>query len=222
MHNGDDTEYYLYKGFDVVGIDANPELCDHCRRRFARAIDDGRLTILNIGVGDATGRASFHINRRESQISTFKAELDERDPWDVIEMQIVRLSDIIAERGTPVYVKIDVEHFDHLVLDDLRRASIKPRYISAEAHTEATFAALEAMGYRHFQLTPGAMVPQLYGSHDIKRLDGRTARYFFNPLSSGPFGDDLDGPWLSSEQLLQRLETQGYGWIDIHAFAPEA
>lgn len=31
MNNGDDTEYYLLKGANVVGVDANLALCDEVR-----------------------------------------------------------------------------------------------------------------------------------------------------------------------------------------------
>ncbi len=36
MNNGDDTAYYLFRGFDVVAIEANPALCARARRRLPR------------------------------------------------------------------------------------------------------------------------------------------------------------------------------------------
>jgi hypothetical protein len=55
MNNGDDTAYYLSLGFRVVSIEANPELIEQAELRFAREIDSGRRTILNIGVADQEG-----------------------------------------------------------------------------------------------------------------------------------------------------------------------
>lgn len=222
MHNGDDTEYYLDKGYRVVGIDANPELCAACTKRFKSEIANGRLTILNIGVGFERETAKFHINRRESQISTFSTHRNERDEWCEIEMEVVPLSEIVLRHGRASYIKIDVEHYDHLVLKDLLSRGICPRYISAEAHSAETFEVLLAMGYERFKLVRGELVPTLYGCHDIRRLDGKIIRYFFNPRSTGPFGDDLHGEWLSAEELNRELREVGLGWIDIHAFAPDA
>jgi hypothetical protein len=35
MNNGDDTAYYLYKGFRVVAVEADPVLVEAARERFA-------------------------------------------------------------------------------------------------------------------------------------------------------------------------------------------
>ena len=42
-NNGDDTAYYLEKGFNVVAVEANPSLCATLASRFAAEIRDGRL-----------------------------------------------------------------------------------------------------------------------------------------------------------------------------------
>ena len=43
MHRGDDTAYYLHKGFRVVGVEANPAMADHLRGRFKSEIATGAL-----------------------------------------------------------------------------------------------------------------------------------------------------------------------------------
>jgi FkbM family methyltransferase len=218
MHNGDDTDYYLRKGFRVVGIDANPALCGFCEARFRDEIQDGRLTVLNIGVGPEAGKLPFHINQRETQVSTFSSTLPDGD-WEVIEASVVRLSDVMEEHGIPAYAKIDIEHYDHLVLDELSARTIQPKYISAEAHTLETFSALRRMGYQWFKLVRGESVPDLFGKHPIRTRDGRMCPFEFQPLSTGPFGEDLPGEWMSPEHLLEELTRIGPGWIDIHARA---
>src|ERR1044071_1951480 len=52
MNNGDDVEYYLLKADRVVAVEANSALCDEAARRFASAIAEGRLTILNVALSD--------------------------------------------------------------------------------------------------------------------------------------------------------------------------
>lgn len=46
MHQGQDTDFYLKKGFDVVSFEANPSNAEICRKRFAHAIAAKRLTIV--------------------------------------------------------------------------------------------------------------------------------------------------------------------------------
>ena len=41
-NNGDDTDFYLRKGFRVLALDADLSLCDHVLRRFQREVADGR------------------------------------------------------------------------------------------------------------------------------------------------------------------------------------
>ena len=55
MNNGDDTAYYLSLGFRVVAIDANPELVERAKARFANEIASQRLIILNVGIADQRG-----------------------------------------------------------------------------------------------------------------------------------------------------------------------
>jgi len=44
MHNGDDTAYYLARGYDVVAVEANPALCASAGKRFAPEVAAGRLS----------------------------------------------------------------------------------------------------------------------------------------------------------------------------------
>lgn len=217
MHNGDDARYYLDKGFDVVGVEANLNFCRACEQRFAPEISAGRMRILNLGVGPRAGEFDFHINERESQISTFAPQPGNQDPWRVERVTVRTLSSIIANYGQPHFVKIDVEHLDHLVLEDLLDAGIIPPYVSAEAHIPETFEALIAMGYDRFHIIKGEQVPERYGRCEITLRDGRRRPYGFPALSSGPFGNDIVGAWLTPAAARVRLGEIGLGWVDIHA-----
>ena len=46
MHKGEDTEFYLRKGFRVIAFEANPELVRLCRNRLKGFIDQGQLTVI--------------------------------------------------------------------------------------------------------------------------------------------------------------------------------
>jgi SAM-dependent methyltransferase len=45
LFDGGDTAYYLFRGYNVVAIDANPVMVERARLRFAQEIRDKRLTL---------------------------------------------------------------------------------------------------------------------------------------------------------------------------------
>jgi FkbM family methyltransferase len=55
MFNGDDTAYYLKKGFRVVGIEANPHLIPKLTERFVAEIEQKQLVIENVAVARVDG-----------------------------------------------------------------------------------------------------------------------------------------------------------------------
>jgi FkbM family methyltransferase len=113
FNNGDDTAHYLARGFDVVAVEANPELVEAGRRRFADAIAAGRLKLLGVGVGEAPGNATFYVNLTEDKWSSFVPEFGQRGGrFTTVAVPIATLSALFAEHGTPYYVKIDVEGYE--------------------------------------------------------------------------------------------------------------
>ena len=69
MHRGEDTGFYLRKGFKVIGFEANPHLVEQCKIRFQAAIAAGRLHLIEGAIApEALGEAiKFFI----SSISTW-------------------------------------------------------------------------------------------------------------------------------------------------------
>jgi FkbM family methyltransferase len=222
MHNGDDTAYYLQKGCKVVAIEADPALCEQARRRFADRLGDG-LEILNIGIAKAPGELDFFVHRRSSVLSTFRPPKDagNAEIWRRISVPTARLSDIVRAHGEPRFIKIDIEHFDVYALEDLRAAGITPPAISAEAHEFEVLVVLLRMGYARFKFVNCAQVSRRFRSHKIRLGDGTLAEYSFPHHSSGPFGADLPGTWLSPSQATYlyhgRHVMLGAGWFDVHA-----
>jgi len=225
MNNGDDCAYYLKKGLTVVAIEANPTLCQAAERRFAAEIGAGSLTILNFGIADATGEATFYVHKTNSVLSTFvpagqrlgyTATLPPGE-FMPIRIETRRLSDIVRFFGAPHYIKIDIEGFDDRCLADLHHAGLMPPYISAEAHTIDSFCHLVAMGYARFKIVAGATVAADYAAHMIERTDGKRLRHDFPDHSAGPFGEDIRGPWMDKDEILSRWLDRGDGWFDLHA-----
>lgn len=218
LNNGDDSAYYLKKGFDVIGIDAHAGLCELCTRRFETEINNGRMTVLNIGIGATEERRTFFQNLTEDPISTFFPEnWGKSQKWTPAQVEVRRLSSIIHEHGDPYFVKVDIEYFDHLALLDLLKEQILPPFISAEAQTIDVYCALVCMGYESFKVINGIDVATEFRDCELRSVDGKAFRHEFSNVSSGPFADDLPGKWLDKDEALEKLLQFGLGWVDLHA-----
>lgn len=222
MNNGDDTAFYLRRGFNVVALDANPALCESAKRRFAAEIDQGRLTIVNAAIWEKAGETTFFVNLDNDHWSSIDIGWAGRDAsrCKKISVRCVTLDGLFREFGVPHYLKIDVEGVDHVVLGQLRGSDVLPLYISVE---DCRFGfeymtTLASCGYDAFKLLDQSTVPEM--------TDAATGRAF--PAgSSGPFGGELPGEWLSHPDMVALYSTsvrdfQGHRlaprtrWWDIH------
>jgi FkbM family methyltransferase len=191
MNNGDDAASYLARGYDVVAVDANPSLCAAAGERFARDIADGRLTVINAAIWDTPGEATFFVNLDNDHWSSIDIGWAGRDNSRCSEISVrcVTLNELFGEFGVPLYLKIDVEGADHVVLAQLRQIGRLPLYVSVE---DCRFGfdymeTLAACGYDGFKLLDQSTV--------VGMTDRATGRPYPRG-SSGPFGADVPGQWL--------------------------
>jgi len=152
MNNGDDTAYYLHKGYRVVAVEANPLLAEKASVRFSEAVRTGRLIILNQGIADSCGTATFWVNEQHDEWSSFIKEIAGRHnlPCYPVEVACIQLKDLFAEYGVPYYLKIDIEGNDIYCLQDLTKTDL-PVYVSVEAHRLEYLCLLTALGYTYFK-----------------------------------------------------------------------
>jgi FkbM family methyltransferase len=165
MHLGQDTGYYLHKGYRVVAIDADVRLIERARQEFAEAVRAGQLTLVHCAVAAAPGEIDFHLSDY-SVWSSLNINLSNRDNTQTTAVRVParRLVDLLAEHGTPVYCKIDVEGYDAICLSTLEGAAELPQFISVEtecigeheriteAEAQLTLDRLHGLGYRRFKL----------------------------------------------------------------------
>jgi FkbM family methyltransferase len=222
FNNGDDTDFYLKRGFDVVALDANPVLYESAQKRFERAIADGRLRLLNAAIWDRPGRANFYINLDNDHWSSLDAEWAARDAskHKEVTVECVTLESLFDEFDVPYYLKIDVEGVDQSVLEQLRGRDVLPLFVSVEDCRLGFdyMKILSSCGYNGFKLLDQSTVPQIKDA---------TTGHIFPAGSSGPFGDDLPGQWLAYEAMVEhyaltvrdhsgnRLTPRAHWW-DIH------
>jgi hypothetical protein len=79
VHVGEDTEYYLKKGFQVVGVEANPMLCGELLRKFDRPIADSRLKLVNKAISGAAGLTKFYVNSDVTAWGTLDEKIGYRE-----------------------------------------------------------------------------------------------------------------------------------------------
>ena len=48
MHQGEDTDYYLSKGYRVIAVDADPSLIERASQQFGEAEREGKLVLVNL------------------------------------------------------------------------------------------------------------------------------------------------------------------------------
>lgn len=221
-NNGDDIPYYMMKGDVVVAIEANPVLCEGIRQRFAAEIQEGRLIVECCVVTDceAPEVVDFYLHNKNHVVSQFPIPSEDRlELFTRIELPSRSILSIISEHGFPYYVKIDIEHFDVPLLKAMFSSDIRPPFISAESHSLEVLSTLAGQGcYTAFKLVDGPTVSRVYTDRLIEsNFAQQKIRYSFPHHSAGPFGDDIDGDWLSFDSILKLLSVVGLGWKDIHA-----
>ena len=121
MNNGDDTAYYLSRGYKVVAIEANPVLCDRAREQVShgnRRWPPENPQCRNLGTTDQT---TFYINLDNDHWSSLDAAGPAVTPaeYKAITVPCITLSNCSSEFGVPYYLKIDVEGVDQTVLEQL-------------------------------------------------------------------------------------------------------
>jgi FkbM family methyltransferase len=219
MAEGDDTAYYLAKGARVIGIEANKAVCDIVREKFRSAVESSQLCILNVAAGaEEADAVEFFINDKHLRGSSLARPINPSARSVPVRMR--RLSGLFDEYGEPDFVKIDVEHVDHIIIRELWTSGRIPRHLSVEAHGFSVIEELIRCEYSKLRLVNAAISHRKFRNHPVRTPNGATS-YSFPPHSSGPFGDDLPEPWLNSEKLvahwLLRSTLYGRGWYDIHA-----
>ena len=213
LHRGEDTDFYLKKGFRVAAFEADQDLIAHCKVRFRDAISSGRLQIVEGAIAPETSgeRLAFYKNLQKSVWGTIDASWAERNAKigaSSVKVEVARVDVVEAFQslGVPFYLKVDIEGADHLVLDGLHRLKDRPRYISIEAEAVdlsrlvAQLDALQDLGYCSFKPVQQARIPRTQIA--TTTLGGDPLYYSFGDSASGAFGDDLPEKWLSYEQCL--------------------
>ncbi|MEM7519944.1 MAG: FkbM family methyltransferase [Pseudomonadota bacterium] len=217
FHTGEDTAFYLAKGYRVVAFEANADLIAKGKLRFGDAIAAGRLTIIEGAICGKTGgpaEVTFYLNAENSEWGTVSPDFSARNAQSYnaksreMRVPLIPIQEVIARHGLPVYAKIDVEGVDLEVLSAFADFDAPPDYVSIEAEAADFDALIKEMetlrdlGYRAFQVVQQRTIPGSIIS--TQKTSGAQLNYRFPRSSSGAFGTDLEGDWLSYDATVER------------------
>lgn len=229
MSEGDDTAFYLAKGFDVVGVEADPTLQPHLARRFGAEIAAGRLNVLHRAVAARGGewRPFRHDPAEQGHSALVGAQGAEGPVFDVFTIDWLELREVA---GVPYYMKLDVEGGEAAFLASMTVGGALPPFLSSEAATFEPIRQMHELGYRYFRLINHEILARV--PMPDPPLEG-----VFVPRPpvqhwSGPFGRETPGPrWFGFDEIraiyedmhrLWELQTLIVGWLDCHAARAEA
>ena len=251
-NDGQDADFYLKKGFRVVGVEANPALCEALKKRFANEIAEGRFMLVEQAIAEQAGEVEFYLNEIENIRSTIMPDHAElaaalgRPPTKTV-VPSITFPTLIEKFGVPYFMKVDIEGADLLCLEGLTPFDEVPLFLSTEYPMSLTgqirvLLLLRKLGYRRFQVIDQKSVPAQIPPHPAREGQYVDVKLEFN--GSGLFGKELPGGgWLPLNGaimhfvklfvrnkrmgLLRRLpglrRFAGHGsWYDIHAALPAA
>lgn len=216
MNNGDDTAYYLHKGYDVIAVEADFQLVEAAERRFVDEIKSGRLIVLYMGIGDGSKDTETFYRNSHDVWSSFDKTLGTRGgSYKEEAIRMFTLDEIVNKHREPHYLKIDIEGYDHIALQSLAGIEFTPEYISVESPDKSMLLHLFEHGYTRFKIVNQRTVSSM-----------KDGDYQFPHGSSGPFGEDLPGSWMTVGEMETHLSQYwdeekwdhfGDHWFDLHA-----
>jgi FkbM family methyltransferase len=221
-HTGEDTDFYLRKGFDVVAVEANPHHVAHLRQRFASQIRDRRLVVESVAVGARPGTGTFLLHKSKSDWHRCEIDRDRfrSDDFDQIEVDYITFDKLVERHGVPYYLKIDIEGSDIFAIKAIDAAT-RPKYLSFEVGKDCRdcLGHLKDCGYGEFLIVTQHRNRDLRCSYPAQ--EGLFVQVEFTGHMSGLFGRELPRlGWLSHEEIMAaiaNLAWEGGEWYDIHA-----
>lgn len=210
MHKGEDSDFYLKKGYKVIGFEADPNLAELCRQRFSEEIRADQLIIVEGAIVDVNenkgtnGKIGFFKNSKTSVWGTVVDDWAIRNKKlgsasEIIDVPIIDFSECLSRFGMPYYLKIDIEGMDIICLKSLRSFTKRPDYISIESNKSSfdklkeEFSIFTELGYDKFQIINQSRITSQKEPTDS--VEGQYLNYQFEHDSSGLFGKDLKNEW---------------------------
>ena len=246
LHEGWDSRFYLDKGFQVVGLEANPHFCICAHKTFAREIAHDRFYLVDKALSAADeSYVTFFVRHDADGWSSLFKDVAERDgqPSQPIRVATTTTSHLFDQHGVPYYVKCDIEGADRIFVEQLISERRRPPFVSVEIDSLVLPELLRQAEYDRFQIVDQSRL-QFDRPPDPPR-EGRFVDITFNGKMSGLFGRELEpSRWVTFDDIYAQIKlwkklpkmnrTLEYGlrqwgrvtsrgwlnkssWLDVHA-----
>ena len=213
MNAGEDSRFYLLKGFRVVAVEADPHLCSVAEHALRDFVATGQLTIVNRAIAEQAGPTTFYRSALQGWgtiDSHWNADNSARGlSSEPIEVEAITLAELVNEYGQPYYMKLDIEGMDRKAVQSLASTSVRPAYLSMEtsfsrnpafAAFQADLEALAGLGYDRFKIVDQQAVPRQVPPRPP--MAGTYVPYEFDNGESGLFAEEAPGDWMTVDQTL--------------------
>ena len=218
MCYGEDTEYYLKKGFRVIAFEADPDLARACRKKFAEPLLSGDVTIVEGAIVDPSYSAEtvqFYKNMASTVWGTTSSNFAERNSTFgansvLIQVPRVNFLDCLVKYGVPYYLKVDIEGMDMVCLRALLNIEGRPAFVSIESDkidfekVSDELKTLRQLGYTSFQAVQQATVHRQTVPRPPR--EGVVIDHVFQKGASGLFGKDLKPQWKTIDEVVDQYK----------------
>jgi FkbM family methyltransferase len=238
LHTGEDTDFFLQKGFRVIAIEADPDLAQNGANAFRASVESGQLTIVHGAVVDPAALAGgqrtvrFYRNEQLSAWGTVDPAWADRNARlgtssRAITVPAIDMRVVLQSSGIPHYLKVDIEGADLICVEALSEFEERPDFVSIESSKTSLreirreLRVLSALGYDRFQAVEQSSLPVRQTPPHPPR-EGQYASHRFPEGSSGLFGAELpEEGWRTRGALLRQYAAimAGYrllgddGWL---------
>lgn len=227
VNQGEDSAFYLAKGFRVVGVEADPILVKELRVSFAPQLESKQFILEPVGIMGEPGVTHFYRNTFCDHWSSFFPEYGCRGDtkYEIMKIECVVVESLLQKYGCPYYMKVDIEGADQIVLNQLSKLRFRPIFLSVEEFGLATIDSLFKLGYNMFSLRPQR--DKSWARLPNPPREGKWIPRDFTQRDSGPFGLEVPD-WMSvtaaKKQFYQKIRTEDNRWLpppgewyDLHA-----
>tara|TARA_B100000579_G_C22625244_1_gene753859 strand:- start:67 stop:903 length:837 start_codon:yes stop_codon:yes gene_type:complete len=214
-HKGDDSFYYLKRGFRVVAFECAPSNINYLKKRFTHEIKNRDFILEEKAVTSGGGNGNFidFFVDDDSEWGTVHSKWASRNvrlgsSQKITSVETIDPPTIYSIYGLPHYMKIDIEGSDIDALTSLftLKEDERPKFVSLESNKTSFKDLQEELSILvHLGYTKFAAINQERIQKKSRWISDAGEEIYHNHKigSSGPFGIDLNVKW-KTQKAIQR------------------